>query len=157
MRFSIRDALWATTTVALITAWLIASARQALYVQALEQRLQAADKRAVQSQQVAQQQRSMAGQIVEQANQARRLQHQEILSLRQLLKQSVKDQRDWFELEVDQNRLIAVAPATIDSGDVTPHTVRQVESATGLDGKRLRHFLTPIQQLRPPSNSIPSE
>ena len=81
-------------------------------------------------------------------------QRREILDLRQLIKQSINDQRDWFELEVDSNRILAVSPATADGAEVTVETVRYAEAATGLDGSKLRHFLQPIRQLRRPSGSF---
>lgn len=74
-------------------------------------------------------------------------QRQEILSLRHLLKQSLGDQRKWFELQVRGNRIIAIASATSEPANVTSRIVNLAERKTGLDGQRLRHFLTPIKQL----------
>jgi hypothetical protein len=83
-------------------------------------------------------------------------QYEEILKLRELLKKSLSDQREWFELEVSANRLIAVGPATSHSREVTADVIREVQRATGLDGSRLLHFMTPISELRLDENGIPS-
>ncbi len=157
MKFSIRDILWATTMVALIAAWLVKSQQQAAYAQFVQQRIRVIEQRSAVHKRAAKEQRMIAEQLAERANQTQRNQHQEILKLRQLLKQSLNDQRDWFELEVDRNRIIAIAPATTDSVEVRVKTVRHAEAATGLDGKRLRHFLEPIRQLRPKNGRLHDE
>lgn len=74
-------------------------------------------------------------------------QREETQALRQVLKQSLDDQRKWFELQVQGNRIIAIGPATSDSAEVTARVVEIAERITGLDGHRLRHFLTPIKRL----------
>ena len=148
MTFSIRDVLWAMVCFALIASWLVTSRRQASHVQLLQQRLQEVEDQSQMHEQAAKYERLTAEQIADRAARKHRNQHREILGLRQLLKRSIDDQRDWFELEVDRNRIVAIAPATPNAGAVTARTVKHAEKATGLDGSRLRHFLTPIHQLR---------
>lgn len=149
MRFSIRDGLWATAIIALVATGVINSRKQASHAQLLEHRTQVAEDRSAALEQMVAQQRLMHLQAVARARKTNRDQAQELLTLRQLLKQSIHDQRDWFALQVAGNRIVAMGPATTDSPRVTAHTVRYAEAATGLNGKRLRHFMVPIQGLRP--------
>jgi hypothetical protein len=69
---------------------------------------------------------------------------EEIRRLRGIVKLSLADKRTWFEIEVKGKKLIAIYPATSQSDGLTLETVERIESATGLEAQRLRHFLTPI-------------
>lgn len=149
MKFSIRELLWVTATIALIVAWIINSARQASYVGQLERRTREAENRSARYEKELQKKERIAVQLAERYRQKRQEQYEEILDLRQLLKESIGDQRDWFELNVSNNQLIAIGPGTTLSPDVTVDTIRYVEAATRLDGDRLLHFMTPIGELRP--------
>jgi hypothetical protein len=149
MKFYIRDVMWAAAVVALISAWQVNAQRQRAQVDSLQVRVEKLTGRVAADKQAMAQQQSMAEQSAKQARQTLQDQHQEILSMRQLLKESIKDQRDWFELELGSNRILAITPATTDSARITVETIRHAEKATGLDGERLRHFIEPIHQLRP--------
>lgn len=137
MKFSLRDLLWAMATIAMIAALTVKSGQQASYVRAINEHLFDAERRAEGWKRKADEMREM-----------QEKQSQEILGLRHLLKQSLGDQRKWFELQVEDNRIIAIGPATSESVEVTPRVVDIAEGETGLDGRRLRHFLTPIEQLK---------
>ena len=154
MRFSIRDVMWATATTALVAALFINSQRNVSHSRILEQRAAAAEDQVALREQMIEEHRVATRQIVEGYRKKKQDQYEEILTLRQLLKQSIDDQRDWFELEVSRNRIIAIRPATPDSPNVTLQTVYDVEAITGLDGKRLKHLMTPIPQLRPKTKEL---
>ena len=140
MRFPTKDALWLMLLIALGLGWWLHSDRQANLAAHLERRLEDAESREATNERHAELAASECDVMVE-----------EVRRMRGLLKSSIADKRDWFELEVAGNRLIAIRPATSESRVLTLQTVEQIESATGLVATRLRHFLTPIseQQLKP--------
>jgi hypothetical protein len=137
MKVRIRDALWTMVMVALSLAWLNNSSRQASYAKILEHGIQVAELRAARS-----------AQLAESGRLECKAMDEEVRLLRGLLKTSIADQRDWFELEVSSNRLIAIRPATPESPKVTLQTVEQIEAATGMEAQRIKHFMTPISQLQ---------
>jgi hypothetical protein len=69
---------------------------------------------------------------------------EEIRRLRGIVKSSIADQRDWFELEVSGNKLVAIRPAVSQTSALTLETVERIEYETELEAPRLRHFLTPV-------------
>jgi hypothetical protein len=73
---------------------------------------------------------------------------EDVRRLRGIVKASLRDKRNWFELEVAGNKLVAIRPAISNTSTLTLETVDLIESATGLEARRLRHFLTPIADLQ---------
>lgn len=73
---------------------------------------------------------------------------EEVRRLRGIVKSSLADNRDWFELEVSGKKLVAIHPAISNTSTLTLETVELIESETGLEARRLRHFLTPIADLQ---------
>ena len=149
MKFSLRDLLWSTAIIAMLAAFLVTSRQHASQVNLLNEQLGDARKQSGNFKDEAEQVVATWRRAVAESKQIQEVQSQEILSLRELLKRSLVDQRDWFELQVKGNRIIAIGPATSDSVEVTPQIVDIAERKAGLDGRRLRHFLTPIEQLKP--------
>ncbi|WP_039962527.1 hypothetical protein [Rhodopirellula europaea] len=147
MKLSIRDMLWFTTTIALVVALIVTSRRHAAHVQSLNKRIAEVEQQSIEHQNELKLAETAWNRLSAKRNKILDDQHQEILSLRNLLKQSLGDQRKWFELQVQGNRIIAIASATSESAKVTTRVVDLAERKTGLDGRRLRHFLTPIKQL----------
>lgn len=145
MKLSIRDMLWFTTTIALVVALIVTSRRHAAHVQSLNKRIAEVEQQSIEHQNELKLAETAWNRLSAKRNKILDDQHQEILSLRNLLKQSLGDQRKWFELQVQGNRIIA--SATSESAKVTTRVVDLDERKTGLDGRRLRHFLTPIKQL----------
>jgi hypothetical protein len=148
MKFSLRDIIWATTIVVMTFAFWVASRQHSSHVRLLSEELADAQKRSSEFEEKAEHAVENYRRSVAESKQMLDSQRQEILSLRELLKRSLGDQREWFELQVKGNRIIAIGPATSDSVEVTPRIVDIAERETGLDGRRLRHFLTPIEQLK---------
>lgn len=72
----------------------------------------------------------------------------EVRRLRGLVQASLEDQREWFELEVQGKKLVAIRPGTTLANTLTLDTVERIETETGLEATRLRHFLSPISELR---------
>ena len=135
--FPLRDLLWAMATIALIAAWAVTSREHASRVGELNEQLAAAERTI-----------GLGELKAAETKAIQKEQAHEIMGLRQLLKQSLGDRRRWFELQVEGNRIIAIGPATSESVEVTPRVVDIAEKQTGLDGQRLRHFSTPIEQLK---------
>lgn len=73
---------------------------------------------------------------------------EEVRRLRGVVKSSLAYQRNWFELEVKGKSLIAIHPGTTKSNLLTKDLVERIEAETGLEAKRLRHFLTPVSELK---------
>ena len=151
MKFSIRDLLWATAVVTLISAWTVASRRQQTYAQSLQKRVARAEKIAAASKRAASRDRMLVEEMANQTAKMERAHRSEVLELRQVLKDSLHDRRDWFELQVAGNRIVAIRPGSLDSRNVNAEVAQRVERATGLEAKRLKHFLKPIEELRPTS------
>ncbi|WP_442511094.1 hypothetical protein SH528x_002759 [Novipirellula sp. SH528] len=148
MKFSLRDILWSTAIIAMIAGFLVTSRQHVSQVRLLSGQLADARKQSGEFKDEAAQAVDNWRHSVAESKQIQEVQSQEILSLRELLKRSLGDQRDWFELQVKGNRIIAIGPATSDSVEVTPRIVDIAERKTGLDGQRLRRLLTPIEQLK---------
>ena len=148
MKFSLRDILWSTAIIAMIAGFLVTSRQHASQVRLLSDQLADARKKSGEFKDEAEQAVDNWRHSVAESKQIQEVQSQEILSLRELLKRSLGDQRDWFELQVKGSRIIAIGPATSDSVEVTPRIVDIAERKTGLDGQRLRRLLTPIEQLK---------
>lgn len=147
MKLSIRDMLWFTATIALVVALVVTSRQHAAHVQYLSKRIAEVEKQSIEQQNKFKLVETDWNRLAAKAKEIQDDQRQELLSLRHLLKQSLGDQREWFELQVKGNRIIAITPATSESARVTIRTVDFAERKTGLDVRRLRHFLTPIKQL----------
>lgn len=147
MKFSIRDTLWFTAATALIVTLVVISRQHAAHVQSLGKRIAEAEKQSIEHKKELKLATEDWRRWATEAKEMQDDQRQEILSLRHLLKQSLGDQRKWFELQVRGNRIIAIASATSEPANVTSRIVNLAERKTGLDGQRLRHFLTPIKQL----------
>jgi len=147
MKFTTRDTLWCVSVTALIAAMLVTSRRHASHVESLGMRIKEAEKRSIEHRVELELATEHWERLATEAEEIQDEQRQEILSLRHLLKQSLGDQRKWFEIQVRGNRIIAIASATSETANVTTRIVDLVERKTGLDGQRLRHFLTPIKQL----------
>ena len=147
MKLSIRDMLWFTTTIALVVALVVTFRQHATHVQSLSKRIAEVEKQSIEHQNELKLTETNRNRLSAKAKEIQDDQRQEILSLRKLLKQSLGDQRKWFELQVQGNRIIAITSATSESTEVTTRVVDLAEKNTGLDGRRLRHFLTPIKQL----------
>lgn len=145
MKFRIRDALWLMMIVALGLVWSNYARRQAVYCQGLEQRVKDAYARVADA-------RSETARWAERA-QATRQECQalegELRRLRGVVKSSLADQRDWFEIEVSGKRLVAIGRGTTESPELTMQTIEQIEAATGLEfSKRFKHFMSPISELQ---------
>ena len=147
MKISIRDILWFTAKIALIVTLVVTSRQHASHVHSLGKRIAEAEKQSIEHKSELKLATEEWRRLATKANEIQDDQRQEILSLRHVLKQSLGDQRKWFELQVRGNRIIAIAPATSESANVTTRIVDLAERKTGLDGQRIRHFLTPIKQL----------
>ena len=72
----------------------------------------------------------------------------EVRRLRGVVKTSLGDQRQWFELEVEGKKLIAIRAGASQANVLTLENLERIESETGMEAPRLRHFLTPISKLR---------
>ncbi len=136
MKFRIRDLLLLIVIVGLGLAWQkdalnckIAMKDLRLNLQRTEERLLLADKR------------------LYLANTEAELLSEEIRRLRGIAKSSIAYKRDWFELEVSGNKLVAVRPAVSQAQVLSLETVERIESETGLEAPRLRHFMSPIADL----------
>lgn len=147
MQLSIRDMLWFTATIALVVALAVTSRQHATHVQSLSKRIAEVEKQSIVQQSDLKLAEKYWNQLATTQKEIQDNQGQEILSLRHLLKQSLGDKREWFELQVQGNRIVAITPATSESARVTTRTVDFAERKTGLDARRFRHFLTPIKQL----------
>lgn len=145
MRVRIQDFIWLIALIAVALAWTHQREEQVLTIRTLEQRLQTAQKLTLAAE------RRLEGSENEREELAQHcdsLVH-EVRELRGVLKSSLADKRDWFRVEVAENRILAIRPATTDSAGVTSRTIEQIESQTGLKvSDRLKHFVTPIRQLQ---------
>lgn len=137
MKIYLRDIIWLMLLISLGLAWWNDGAR--LRKTANDLRLEA---------DAAEQRQMRRDTQLETANMEADVLLGEVRRLRGLLKSSLADQRQWFELEVERNELIAIRLATSESNVVTMDTIERIESETGLAAKRLRHFLTPIPELQ---------
>lgn len=145
MKFRIRDALTLTMIIALGLAWFSYAQRQASYSQILQQRVKDAAARVT----IANAETARWARSAEEINRECQSLAEEVQRLREVIKTSIADRREWFEIEVAGKRLIAVRPGTTSSPDVTLRTIEQIEAATGLEfSKRLKHFMTPISELQ---------
>lgn len=144
MKFSIRDIFWVVAFVALITSWLLASRRQTSHIRVLERQLRAVEFDSQMHEDAATEYRTVAEQLAGKEATAQLLaQQRQIVELRDVVKQSIEDQRDWFSLEVQEGRMLAIAPATMTMtlDPLSEETVRRIEAATGIEAFRVRRLL----------------
>lgn len=141
MQFRIRDALWTMIVVAMSLAWFGYARQQAEFAHIFEQRVNEADARAKNAES---ENKRWVGRAASMKLVGQEL-DEEVRRLRGVIKGSLADQREWFELEVSGKRLVGVRLATVDS---PLRTIEEIEATTGLDAKRLKHFLTPISELQ---------
>lgn len=141
MKFSIRDIFWVVAFVALITSWLLASRRQNSHIRVLERQLRGVEFDSQMHEDAAKEYRTVAEQLAgKEATEQLLTQQRQIVELRDVVKQSIEDQRDWFSQEVREGRMLAIAPATT-LDPVSEETVRRIEAATGIEAFRLRRLL----------------
>ena len=137
MKLHIRDGLWLIAVLALGIAWWNDSSQLQKSVRELHLEMDVVEDRL-----------KMHEAYLRVANEEADVFSDEVRRLRGVVKSSVADQRDWFELEVKGKTLVAVRPGTSESNLLTLDTVERIEAATGLEARRLRHFLTPIPELQ---------
>ena len=136
MKLHIRDGLWVVLVVGMGLAWWNSSNRFTREISQLHGELGSAER-----------QLRANEAYYERANREADLLSEEVRRLRGLVRSSLADQRQWFELEVESNKLIAIRPGTSESQELTLDAVERIEARTGLEAQRLRHFLTPISEL----------
>ncbi len=137
MKFHIRDLALVIALIGLGLAWRNEAANHKKTLQEVQSSLERAGQR------LQLQQREL-----ETANSEADVLSEEVRRLRGVVKSSLADKRDWFELEVTGKKLVAIRPATSSTRTLTLETVELIESETGLEARRLRHFLTPIADLQ---------
>ena len=136
MKLSIRDGLWLIVAVCMALAWRNSSLHLTDVASQLQRTMDAAEA-ALQAHDA----------HIKKANREADVLSAEVRRLRGVVKSSLADQREWFELEVSGNQLVAIHRGTSDSNELTLDTVEKIERETGLEAQRLRHFLTPIPEL----------
>ena len=148
MRFQVRDVLWITVVIAVSLGWLVDSRRQKAHATALALRAQKAEAEETRLLESAKRDCQDWARFVESSNRERQVLTDNIRRLRGVIKMSLADKREWFELEVSGKRLVAIRSATTASSNLNVDTIENIENETGLEAQRLKHFVTPITQLR---------